>query len=703
MDAVIPPASPDVQGTAEYASNTSQQPDQARVSNVTKWSKRITYAKKSSWKDIFKQMREWMKFLGGDQWGDKAVSREKYVANIVQRHVQQRVAALYAKDPTFTCKRRRTLDFKIWDGTQETLQELQGQLTLPNPIPGGPPVPNPQPDPNAIAMLEDIKTGMVKKKLYQRIADTMQLIMTYSLAEQSPPFKRQMKQLVRRVCACGVGYVKIGYKRQMQPRPENVQKITDTTQQLTTLQRLAEEIHDDRKDMASAEADELRMLLKTLQAEPQMVVSEGLVFDFPSATSIIVDPKCRHLSSFLGAKWVAEEYIMDLDDVREIYGIDISSKYTSYRGPDDLDSNKPEAGERPKKCCVWEVWDKQTQQVFTIAEGYDDFLKEPASPDVKLNRFWQHFPLIFNETEDEESIFPMSDVGLLMPMQREINRAREGLREHRVANRPRTVGPKGSLDDEDRRKLQTQEAHVHVELGAVPPGGKIGDIIMPWPTVDIDSAVYDTAPFTQDAFAVGGQSEASLGSAQSGVTATGDSIAESNRSSFNGSVIDEMDDMLSELADSSGQILLAEMDPATATKIAGQGAAWPVQSRQEVADELILTVKAGSSGRPNKAAEIDNFNKLAPILMQIPGITPAWMAEQGIKRLDDDTDLSEALGTAAQSIMAMNAMKQVAPPGAGGNDPNLQGPEGAQNAPAAPGPGNPGEHNMSPGAPIAAQ
>src|SRR5688572_8343065 len=64
---------------------------------------------KKHWAKPFRRMRDDMKFANGKQWpGDS--EGENYTANIVQRHVQQRVSSLYAKNPKAMAKKRQTLD-----------------------------------------------------------------------------------------------------------------------------------------------------------------------------------------------------------------------------------------------------------------------------------------------------------------------------------------------------------------------------------------------------------------------------------------------------------------------------------------------------------------------------------------------------------------------------------------------------------------
>ena len=106
--------------------------------------------------------------------------------------------------------------------------------------------------------------------------------------------------------------------------------------------------------------------------------------------------------------------------MKEIYKVDLGKGFTAYEEPNANDDDC-------KKAVVWEIYSKKDGLVYVIADGYHDFLKEPAAPELALERFWPFFTLIFNEVESDKDIYPPSDVRLLMPIQREYNRARQGL------------------------------------------------------------------------------------------------------------------------------------------------------------------------------------------------------------------------------------------------------------------------------------
>ena len=42
----------------------------------------------------------------------------------------------------------------------------------------------------------------------------------------------------------------------------------------------------------------------------------------------------------------------------------------------------------------------------------------------------------------------------------------------------------------------------------------------------------------------------------------------------------------------------------------------------------IPEIEAGSTGKPNRAAELANIERIMPFLLQIPGIDPKWLAKE---------------------------------------------------------------------------
>lgn len=623
----------------------------ARRALVREWQDRIIRAKKH-WENPHKRMREDMDFLMGKQWPWHSESDDRYVANLVQRHVQQRVASLYAKNPKAIAKRRDTMDFTIWDGDASQLQSAQvaNDIALQN---------TGMPDPSSVALMQDVQQGFERRRMMEKIAKTLEIVFHHIIETQN--VKDQMKQLVRRTCVTGVGFAKIGFHRVMGKRPEDVEKITDITEQMRKLERLMADRQDNIFDENSIKYEEYRLLFNEYSQKNDAIIEEGLVFDFPPSANIIIDPRCRQLKGFVGAEWVAQEFILTLDEVKEIYSVDLGTNYTrqvedSKRNTDDKCDNE--------LARVWEIYSKKDGMKLVVADGYNEFLQEPGHPEVQLKRFWPFFVLAFNEVENDKEIYPPSDVRLLMPIQKEYNLARQRLREHRNANRPLYATPVGMLSESDIRKLMDRAPNEVVQLNSLQPGQKVADLLQPVQPIAIDPSLYDTSMLIDDMMRVVGSQEANIGGT-SNSTATEVSVSESSRQTALGSNVDDLDGFLSELCKACGQLLLVMMDPETAKTIAGPGAMWPTLSAAQVSDELLLTIEAGSSGRPNKASDIANFERLAPTLIQIPGIDPTWLAKEAIRRMDDGLDLTEAVRATLPSIVAMNSQKNLTGEGPG--------------------------------------
>jgi len=174
-----------------------------------------------------------------------------------------------------------------------------------------------------------------------------------------------------------------------------------------------------------------------------------------------------------------------------------------------------------------------------------------------------------------------------------------------------------------------------------------------------------------------GAQESSFGGL-SKATATETSIAESARMSSLGANVDELDSFMSEITRAAGQVLLENLSLDEVKKIAGPGAVWPEFTRDTIMEEVFLEIEAGSTGKPNRAAELANIERIMPFLLQIPGIDPKWLARELLKRLDDKLELDSAFADQIPSIVAMNQGQSQ-----GTGDPALQGPPGggADNAP----------------------
>jgi len=642
--------------------------DPARKAFVAEWAGRVRHAK-SFHKKAFERI-DWCSHFARNGAEKPWITAENYTVAVVQRHINQAVAQLYAKNPTAVANPRRKLLTPSWDGKLETLQAAFMAAQAGDLMAG--------------ALVQEVVGAQNYLRMVNQLAKTMELLHAYFLSEQKQSYKRKLKALVRRAKVCGVGYIKLGFQRLMKQNPEFDAKIADARDRIAQVELLMKQGADLPDD--SPRIEELRATLADLEGQQFLILREGPVLDFPRATEIIVDPECRHLASFEGASWIAHEFDMTPDRVFKVYGVEVGDTFARY-SESEAAKKVYAKGDRKVECMkVWEIWHEPTGMVFTIADGYPDYLREPASPDVQLERFWPIFPITFNEVETEggeaadDSIYPPSDVWMLRHAQKEYNRAREELRLHRQANRPGYATPAGALEEEDKKKLANRETNAVLELKGLLEGDDIRQKLAALPNVPIDPVLYDTSTQYEDILRTVGTQEANLGGT-SDATATESSIAENSRQTSMADNVDELDDVLTELAKAMGEVMLLNLSKDTVIEIVGPGAVWPesLQSREELVKDLLLETKAGSSGRPNQAAEIAKFERAAPWVVQMPGVNPRPLAEKVLDMME--IDVEDRIIEGLPSITALNAAANKPPPQEPGKNPGDQGGEGGQNAP----------------------
>ena len=161
-------------------------PPAARAALVKQMQEAVRRDKKH-WEKQFKTMREDAQFLrdGADKgWLDA----KKYVVNLVLRHTAAKTAALYAKNPAVKVKRREKLMASAWDGSVEQLQMAAMS-------PG---------DPQAMMILMDAQKIALRGRMLDGLARSLELVLEHQMSQARPPFKSQMKHLVRRTVGQGV-------------------------------------------------------------------------------------------------------------------------------------------------------------------------------------------------------------------------------------------------------------------------------------------------------------------------------------------------------------------------------------------------------------------------------------------------------------------------------------------------------------------
>lgn len=648
---------------------------------VKQWLSNISRARKKYAPD-FKRIRQDEEFAAGFQWkGQQSLTPEdQYVLNLTLRLVSQKVSNLYARNPECEAKPRKRMYYSIWDEKQESLQEAMIALA------------NPATDPAAklasAALLQDHFQGQQAKSHVQRVCDTLEIVYGYQTDNQSPSFKESMKQMVQRAVTCGVAYVDLRYSVDGQGTLEPSDTESTIVERAKRAKSIIAQMEDGKLTIDSPEFTTLKSLFESIKdsisSGDTTNINEKLIFNFPLATSIIPDPACTALKGFVGAHWVAKQTVLPLSQVNSYFELNIpdSTGLTHYNesgesttdpllSQESINVVQTNDHEAITYVCLYEVFDLDTKTTFTLCDGYKDYIQPPHPVDVETNHFWPWFPLVLNHIEVEPgqkaSIFPSSDVTLIRSAQKEWNRSRNSLQMHRRANAPRWIMGRGTLTEDDKQAFTDAGENTITECEGIPPGTDATKLIAPIPQRPLEPLVYDTAPLLQDMNQAVGNQEG-VQPASNKATATAASINEQSRIVTTSSNVDDVDDLLSNLAQAAGEIMIRHFSLDNVLRIAGPGAAWPDNDnlREDYLNKLFLTIVAASSGRPNKALDIANFQQLAPFLIQA-GVNPQFMIRYMVKILDANFDPDDAFpkGVPAMPIAPPSIPQQSAPSPAG--------------------------------------
>lgn len=622
---------------------------------------------KARWEPDHKRMKDNMDFVANLQWEEQTQMRDpggRYICNLVLGAVKNKEAQLYAKNPEVEAKPTPIMRYELWDGSIEMLQEAMQGVQMMNQTG----VPNME----SIAIMRDFMRGKFEEEQVKKICKTLERVYQYQVDTSTPNFKQQMKKLVCRIITCGVAYI---LPNLVTPVEEDTLKTTEIKHSVKDRAKLGKAILDRLAagdlNESSAEVETLKSLMLSLgvsQKTNDYTLDERIEFDFPSATSLFPDENCRDLQDFVAARRVFQEFPMYVDEVNAFFkleGDDQVKSSTSTSFPDSqTEGQLLELGQDPaaqptkrSRCVVVRIFNIETKCDYYVVVGHKEFVQEPMPLEPCVKGFWPIVAITFNNIESEPdtkaSPYPPSDVELMRDPQKEWNRTRDALRAQRNANAPAYGVRKNVLSADDIEKLRTKEPNEVLEFENIPPNQDLSKVIQVLQVAAIDPAVYNTQPLEQDIMLAGRVQQANIGPAQPDVTATVGTIAEQSRVTSISSNVDDLDMGLSKLASMCGQLILQGFSEQTVKRIAGRGAMIPVLDRSEYLNQIDMTIKAASSGRPNEALRAAKAQQLLPLLMQL-GANPLKIIEWLVPIIDENLDPQQFFPLPGQAMQVAN-------------------------------------------------
>lgn len=602
------------------------------------------------YKDFFDLIDRWEQLA---KYGCLKENVGSYKANVTDQVIQQLVASLYAQNPKVKASIRERIDYTVWNGDATQLDAAIAVVRMAPELAANGINPQTPQIMEADAIVQDAYAVHKYREFLERKGKTLELAYLYFLDEQSEDFFSNFQQVIRRALISSIGWVKLGFQREMGFDGVTERKIGDQREQIKRAESLDGE--EGSEEDRAADIEEKKRILKGLEAQ-EIILREGLVFDFPLVRNVIIDTKAISWANLNSADWMCEIHDLTKQERSDEFpNID----FNKIDGANSTDGGKIKVHPTEKEekgsakasrgmseedfYRVYEFYSKTDGLCYWFMDGYDEYLREPDVPNVDVEGFFPYENLIFNPNENKDDTTPVSDVSKMQDAQEALNQKRQWSLDHTRHSLPKYVAPATAMDNEVKKALETSdEVGLVILLKALQDGQKVSDILQKLETVGLDPNMYATYEQTQDITMSTNASQAQVGNTSKG-TATAASIAQSSYTNVVDVKKAAVDKLLNRISRKSSQILQTEMSAESIQEIVGRGAVWEESSRADIHKEVYLKIEAGSSGLPNEAEELMKSEKLLPLMLQNPQINPMWLAETMIKLMDSKVDLSSAI------------------------------------------------------------
>jgi len=480
----------------------------------------------------------------------------------------------------------------------------------------------------------------------QIFARTLEIVI--SSVWKKANLKKPARKGVRSVLSNGEGWFKATFVADKRPQPEVETALNDaqeTHSRITAQLKLLEDPQGRDPISAEAELAEKEALIKELEEKLELAVNKMFVIDFVETENIQVSTDINCIENYTDADWVGNELFLDKDDALARFDRltvqDIkSAKIYHQRAPKeltnrDLDALLPQGGnltaetaqafttttsdvESPAFVRVVEIWDRRDKQIYTMVDGVKKWAKEPYPPPYPTSRFYPYFYFAFYEVDGQRHAQSLS--WRLYKLQDEYSSSRSNFRLTRERSIPGVLFNATMLDEVEAKKLTESKSQEYTALRPSDPATPIANMFAPKPVAAIDMRLYDPTLILNDMERISGVQEA-LSAAINGPgnpkTATEANIQQSGTQARTTSDRDNLETMLTDLAQYTAEQALQCLETRDVQRLAGPKAYWPHGMDIEDLFTLVeVQIEAGSTGKPRQATDMQAWSTILPLIQK---------------------------------------------------------------------------------------
>lgn len=520
--------------------------------------------------------------------------------------------------------------------------------------------------------------GDARDETVRDFARTSEIVLTRWFRDSK--IKNAIRRAIRAAQVVPCGVLKLSLQVDKQRDPVIERRMNDLQDNLTRLRALQEQAGEPDGDQDATIAD-IEQQYRALQQQADANVRKGFVLDPYQLEDWLVDPGCAEVVDHLNADWQAFRTWMTPEKCMATFGLTVEevdefTRYTERKSDADTEEGTRErttdsTDPAPGWIAVWEVWSLVDSTVYTVAEGGKGYLRAPYTPDYLPSQFYPTHLLGFSWIDGER--WPQSTVEACHKLQDEYSTARSRLRVHRQRAIPKTGFNAALLPAPEARKLENADLQEMVPLKLTDPNiTNMAQVLAPIAYAQVDMGLYDVSPIMRDIEQMVGLQDAARTTMVKAKTATEAQIMEQGASSRSDSARENVETLVNDVARCMLEMGLQAYTADEIRRIAGERAIWPDFTKDQVYDVVEIAMRAGSSGRPDTAAEREAWAALLPLLQALigqiaqaqasgmHGVAVAYeeLLRESFRRVDERIDVAKFLPS-AQPIDPMTGLPAV--------------------------------------------
>lgn len=652
--------------------------------------------------------------------GGTADIRYAVDANLLGSYIDILTSYIYARDPKVSVRPAEQVEIKY-----------------------DPPI-NPMDPMAAVTRYQAAEARRKRSAERHAFAKTLQIVIARLWSQGK--LKKAMKKVVRSGYSVAVGWFKSALLMETKTDPlvqTEINDLRDNMRRLLAIQNKlgAGGVELDTDEKGTLEI-ELQQTLKGLEANVEIVLKKALAIDFVSAEHMQISLDVRDIDDHCEASWNANAMFITVDDAkarfpdvielewrlatkywqREPYDyatiaampdgttetVDTDPKGEAYQYIKADSSSKQAtitdgAGRPVEYVKVVELWDKRANLIKTMIEGLVRYPKEPFAPRFGTSRFYPYFFVQFFPVDGDRH--PQSLSWRLAKLQDEYANSRSSFRLTRQRSIPGIIFNAAQVPSDEAKKLESATHGELIAVSLVEPEQPIGNAFAAKPISKLDPMLFDNALVIGDMEKLSGVQEALQTSQTVEKTATQAEIEQGGFAARTTAARDNVEETLRDFAAYTAELALQGITTKEAQAMAGPLAFWPEGLGIEALQmALNVDIEAGSTGRPNTAAEREAWVQVLPLIERTIAMVIQARASNNepvaqvyiellretVNRFDDRIDVDRFIPSLppVPGLVAPGTQPNAQPgqPGAANSDPTAGGPGAAgPSPPNAPG------------------